>query len=369
MVPDLTTIAGVFAYLSSTPFCCDDKTQITSLSGGHANFTYRVHMSTPFEGQSTVVLKHARRYMKNLVTVPFDLSRQVYEVEALRRIRAWLPPDSIVTVPRVYLFDAEFNAIFMEDCGNTSQTLKEFIQSGRLSVEMAQTMGTALGLFIGKVHSWSQENPDMAIFFAGNEQARAISEWTTYQRLLTTLKGDENLPALEEPRFRIPQKQFDIIKGSVDQRTPVMKAAREIFVMGDFWPGNMMVTLNKDNGSLKNIFILDWELSKTGLPGIELGVFCAEIHLLRRFVPVYEDTISIMLTRFLQAYRVVGSVGPSLARETLIHWGGHLIVFTPWFWEGKEKVREVVTEGISILIGALTENERWLRKSFVKSLA
>jgi hypothetical protein len=72
---DLTSIYGVQVYLArKTSFASH---AITRLSGGSANFTYRVHLSAPFAGRSTLVLKHAQPYVKDLPTVAFGLERQV----------------------------------------------------------------------------------------------------------------------------------------------------------------------------------------------------------------------------------------------------------------------------------------------------
>lgn len=71
---DLTTISAVEAYLTNTPFAGHT---IKSLSGGSAIFTYRIYLSTPFEGHWSLVLKLAQPYVKDLATVQFDLERQV----------------------------------------------------------------------------------------------------------------------------------------------------------------------------------------------------------------------------------------------------------------------------------------------------
>lgn len=70
---DLTTDSGVKAYVADAPFASHT---ITSLSGGSGNYTYRIHLSAPYEGQSTLVLKHAEPYVKG-TTIPFGLERQV----------------------------------------------------------------------------------------------------------------------------------------------------------------------------------------------------------------------------------------------------------------------------------------------------
>lgn len=71
---DLTTVAGVQAYLADTPFASNT---ITVLGGGTANFAYRIHLCTPHNEQSTLVLKHAAPYVKNWRQLAFSPDRQV----------------------------------------------------------------------------------------------------------------------------------------------------------------------------------------------------------------------------------------------------------------------------------------------------
>jgi 5-methylthioribose kinase len=72
---DLGTTAGLQNYLSDTPFASEE---ITVLAGGTANFTYRIKLKAPYDGRSTVVVKHAKPYvMASGQKVPFATSRQV----------------------------------------------------------------------------------------------------------------------------------------------------------------------------------------------------------------------------------------------------------------------------------------------------
>jgi hypothetical protein len=117
--------------------------------------------------------------------------------------------------------------------------------------------------------------------------------------------------------------------------------------MGDFWPGNIMVSLNK-KGDLEHLYILDWELTRVGLPGIEIGQFCAEIHMLRRFYPeVCQDTATLVLEHFFKAY--AGDV--EQARRALVHMGVHMSVLGARVdWGEKEVTREVVLEGLRKIV-------------------
>jgi len=127
-----------------------------------------------------------------------------------------------------------------------------------------------------------------------------------------------------------------------------------------------MVNLGPDQ-QLRHLYILDWELAKTGLPGVELGQFCAEMHLLTRFDDVARGPASIVLSNFLEAYARTSIPDHRLARDTLTHWGGHLVVLTPRLpWGDKPSTRKVVMEGVKFLAGSRRED--FLKQSVAHAL-
>lgn len=71
---DLTEPQDVRGYLSKTPFA---STEVVPLSGGSANYVYRLYLKNPYEGRDTLVLKHARPYIKDHLTLAFTTERQV----------------------------------------------------------------------------------------------------------------------------------------------------------------------------------------------------------------------------------------------------------------------------------------------------
>jgi 5-methylthioribose kinase len=73
---DLTTTAGIQLYLQDTPFAAHT---IQVLSGGMSNFTYRIYLHTPLDGQSTFILKYAAPYVAvSAGKFPLDQKRQVF---------------------------------------------------------------------------------------------------------------------------------------------------------------------------------------------------------------------------------------------------------------------------------------------------
>ena len=120
--------------------------------------------------------------------------------------------------------------------------------------------------------------------------------------------------------------------------------------MGDFWPGNITVSLNK-KGDLEHLYILDWEITRAGIPGIEIGQFCAEIHMIRRFNrEVCQDTATLVLEHFIKAYgRLAGDA--EQARKAFVHMGVHMSVLGARVeWGGKEVTRQVVLEGLRKIV-------------------
>ena len=71
---DLSDPTSLLSYLASTPFA---STSVTSLSGGSANYTFRLHLKDEYEGRKTLVLKHAKPYVKVAKESAIDVVRQV----------------------------------------------------------------------------------------------------------------------------------------------------------------------------------------------------------------------------------------------------------------------------------------------------
>jgi 5-methylthioribose kinase len=114
----------------------------------------------------------------------------MFEVEAMTRVRLYLPPTSLVKVPKIHHFDHSNHLIIMEDCGADVVTLTEFLSSGEgSSVGVAETIGTAVGEFIGLVvHEWSRSNLDGILdTFEKSLHAKNMIADMSYNRLVTTL--------------------------------------------------------------------------------------------------------------------------------------------------------------------------------------
>jgi hypothetical protein len=146
----------------------------------------------------------------------------------MTRVKAWLPFDSIVTVPKVYKFDEENHVIIIKDCGEDTLTLKELLSQVKVSPDLADEIGMSIGRFLGLLHDWGRKNPDDILgMFEGNEQAKKMSAWVTYGRVVSTLQGKEGLPALSDPPINVSEQDLEIIGKVASNMGLAMSSARD----------------------------------------------------------------------------------------------------------------------------------------------
>lgn len=143
-------------------------------------------------------------------------------MEALRRVRAWLPADAVVTVPEVHLFDKEAHAIVMDDTGPGSINLKAFMQKGGPSLTMAKKIGESIGVFLGGLHKWGQENKELCGAVKGHAEAKALAGWAYYGRLKDTLTGAADVPFLSDPPLDVAESDLKVIDRLVEETTRSM---------------------------------------------------------------------------------------------------------------------------------------------------
>ncbi|RXW19490.1 hypothetical protein EST38_g6355 [Candolleomyces aberdarensis] len=202
----LTSGPTVEAYLANTPFACQS---VTCLTGGTINYLYRIQLLEPLEGSQTLILKHAQQVTKVWEDTTWDLKRQasrelsrvmpyahssiqIFEVEAMTRVRSRLSSD--VVIPKIHHLDVHNHVIIMEDCGPDVVTLTEYLSSrgDAVSPETARDIGVTLGEFLASMHDWSRSNPDGILdLFDENTQAKDVGAEFYYDRVAPTLDGSD----------------------------------------------------------------------------------------------------------------------------------------------------------------------------------
>jgi 5-methylthioribose kinase len=152
---------------------------------------------------------------------------QVFEVEAMKRVRAMLPAQSLVTVPEIHLFDQEANVIVMDDC-EQSGTLKALMQQAKISPVEAKKIGVGLGDFIGRLHSWSKGDPSVTEYFGQHQDGQRITSWVVYGRLISTLTGKDDVPKLKDPQLEVADADLKIIAQLAEERQKALIRAKDI---------------------------------------------------------------------------------------------------------------------------------------------
>lgn len=266
--------------------------------------------------------------------------------------------------------------MIMDDAGEDCRTLKELLIQEDLPKDTLEQIGTALGKIIYGVHTWNQ-NPDIDLtIFAENQVGKYISAFVTYGRLESTLSGRDNIPTLSDPLLGVPEAKMGTISKLVEKRQQAIFAASTSDPMthGDFWPGNLVVSLRRGMDrtieGVEKLYVLDWELGKTGLPGLYLGQICAELYILSEFHPAREESTRTIIGSFLGAYRERRGKGGDveLARTVVSHIGAHAVAWTPRTssWFGRQKTREVVEKGVEMLVLGEEGSESSLKASIVE---
>ena len=136
--------------------------------------------------------------------------------------------------------------------------------------------------------------------------------------------------------------------------------------MGDFWTGNILLNLTEGDTDVNRIYVVDWEAANAGLQGLDVGQFCAEVDLVRRFHPSNSSASSNMIASFYRAYSSLHeSKDSGLYRRAIVHWGAHLVGWTPRVpWGSPEETREVVQDGIRVMLDGKECSDKELGRKF-----
>lgn len=71
---DLSRPWDVLRYLAGTPFA---SSRVEPISGGTANYIFRLHLERRYEGMQTLVLKHGKAWLPADRSFTLSLERQV----------------------------------------------------------------------------------------------------------------------------------------------------------------------------------------------------------------------------------------------------------------------------------------------------
>lgn len=118
-------------------------------------------------------------------------------------------------------------------------------------------------------------------------------------------------------------------------------------VMGDFWPGNIIVS----NSGVGRAYVVDWEVCRPGLAGLEIGQFCAEIGFVQHFHPEHASTADAVLGGFMRAYSAAAEPDEEVLRMADVHAGVHTVVIAASVdWGARDATRAAVLKGVRRIV-------------------
>jgi len=325
------------------------------LAGGNTNYTFRIFLrseiSVSGQSQQTIILKHAKPFLARDGVSLLSLERQVYEVAGLRYANKVHNADSLAKAPTLLEHDATNYVILMSDAGVGSRTLKDLLISNELYPTAAAQVGSALGEFLAKLHEHGRSASDRETF-SKHQWGKQLVASFYYARVVDTLAEYIIAPPIE-----LSEQQFSAVKKSSDSMISLVQTSEETILMGDFWTGNVVVQLSgsEEDQRIQNILVADWELSRLGAPGKDIGQFAAEVYLPRAYYPACSASADTLIDNFCSAYKSgVRHFDEKVIETANRHIGTHFIIiatrFGPWC-DDKAKSRLVAEEGVSYLSG------------------
>jgi len=146
--------------------------------------------------------------------------------------------------------------------------------------------------------------------------------------------------------------------------------------MGDFWTGNIIVQLSdpKDGEevALEKVLVVDWEITRIGIAGNDVGQFLAEMITPSKFYPDCRLVVEDAILAFGQAYKQsYAGFQDEMVCVAAMQTGSHLINLTPRVasWNNQTAmVRETALEGMKYLTEGHKRNREWVEKSVLGAL-
>ena len=279
---------------------------------------------------------------------------------AREALRIELPDSATIGIPEVYYYDRKNKVLVMQDAGTEVKDLKASLLAGEINSKQADAIGYAIAKFASELHSWGKAQLQLCEDIRKHRQTTSVSLWSTYGRLAETI-GMMSENALEEYREAFEQAQLVMT-------TEMQYSANCGLIHGDYWTGNILVSLdatNKDLG-LESLYVIDWEVSRVAPPLFDIGQMSAEIYLVNHFRQKPEAIR--LLDSFLSSYEGLDSLDSRC--KMAIHFGTHLVVWpirVPG-WGTPQEVEACAKLGADFIRKGLQGDVEWLKQSVLGQL-
>lgn len=115
----------------------------------------------------------------------------------------------------------------MDDAGEHSTTVKEFMKQGGPSMDMAAEIGRGIGEFLGNLHAWGIKHRADCSIFENHTQGKILGASYYYGRLVDFFSGKSGEPKLEDPPLRVDDDALEILKKVAEETTTALHSAND----------------------------------------------------------------------------------------------------------------------------------------------
>lgn len=256
-----------------------------------------------------------------------------------------------VRVPNILHYDFALSVLIMEDAG-CLPSLKSWFTHG-ICFDTAVKVGEAIGRFLAKFHNSTRGADAVLDVFDDNISGKLLSSEAFFG----------NLP---QAAARFGYTDDFILQAAEAGKRDVM-SSREVLTHGDFWTSNILVS--SAGQEHLGLTLLDFELTKPGYAGYDIGQMAAEMF----FLAFYRDySLGIqLLSAFLRTYKEHAEGGKIAVDKAAIRAGAHILFIAPIAWtnEGSQKqLQEIGSIGFELIPAGWENNGEVLKKSLVGCL-
>ncbi|KZP10119.1 hypothetical protein FIBSPDRAFT_938200 [Athelia psychrophila] len=351
---NLTTADGTRSYLEK--YLSLNVESVERLSGGFINFVWRAKLGTPYEGQNSIVVKHAEPFTAADSSLNVPVGRLKFEYDSLKMIgseSSIAGEDALISVPSVYHHDNIKHVLIMQDVG-TIPTLQDFMLSASPPppTDIAALIGCQLATFIAGLHNWGRNNESARAGLSANAYGRTVQDLCRYQKVVPNAIASGILDPL-----------LSTVMAALAETD---KTSEETAIMGDFWTANVLVNIEESASgekALKKMWIIDWEACRYGSPATDVGLFAGDCYLISRVHN--EMAADAMRHSFLGTYATLAKVDPM---EVVIYMGAYWIMWTYYEDIGEAEQRKRLAKGVEYIHRGWERSQQWLPLSLAQEL-
>ncbi|KAJ3234774.1 hypothetical protein HDU78_005620 [Chytriomyces hyalinus] len=281
------------------------------LNGGTANYVWKVQ----FDNSDCVVVKFFPPFVRARPVVPFAQGRSALEHTALQLVQQHCKQNARErrwSAPKPLFYDSGMHVLVMEHV--SGEGLYDLLkQPGAVSysasepaIASAQTIAADSDNDVAWIaKTVMQFLSEVASLSPTPEQ---ISAFHTSPLIGTMNAMFSRIPNLASERYGLaPEVVNEWLARAADNESSI--DSRQKLLFGDLWPNSLMVDLKR-----KHLYVVDWELARTGHAGVDFTQFVANLVLMERAKSFDAVAVTALRIALLDEWRVWVKANPESTR-------------------------------------------------------